>query len=62
MTRFPQSAKLADSRLKLGFIYYEKQDWKAARTELEAVVNGWPASTAARLASERLARMKQERH
>lgn len=61
-TRFPQSPKLADSRLKLGFIYYEKQEWKAARTELEAVANGWPASTAARLANERLARMKQERH
>ncbi len=61
-TRFPQSTKLADSRLKLGYIYYEKQDWKAARNELEGVVKDWPASTAARLANERLARMKQERH
>lgn len=61
-TRFPQSTKLADSRLKLGYIYYEKQDWKAARSELEGLVKDWPASTAARLANERLARMKQERH
>lgn len=61
-TRFPQSPKTADSHLKLGFIYYEKQDWKAARSELETVVNSWPTSTAARLANERLARMKQEKH
>jgi tol-pal system protein YbgF len=61
-TRFPQSPKVADSHLKLGFIDYEKKDWKAARSELENVVNTWPTSTAARLASERLARMKQEHH
>ncbi len=61
-TRFPQSPKVADSHLKLGFIDYEKQDWKAARTELETVVNSWPTSTAARLATERLDRMKRERH
>jgi tol-pal system protein YbgF len=62
MKRFPQSPKVADSHLKLGFILYEKQDWKAARSELETVVDSWPTSTAARLASERLTRMKQEKH
>jgi tol-pal system protein YbgF len=61
-TRFPQSPKVADSHLKIGFIYYEKQDWKASRSELENVVSTWPTSTAARLANERLARMKQEHH
>jgi tol-pal system protein YbgF len=59
---YPLSSKVADSRLKLGYIYYEKQDWKAARTELETVTASWPASTAARLASDRLARMKKEGH
>lgn len=62
VSNFPQSSKVADSRLKLGFIYYEKKDWKAARAELEAVANTWPTSTAARLANERLNRMKQEKH
>jgi tol-pal system protein YbgF len=61
-TDFPDSQKAADSRLKLGYIYYEKKDWKAARAELEAVAGNWPASTAARLANERLARMKKEGH
>ena len=54
--------KVADSRLKLGFILYEQQNWKAARSELEAVVSAYPTSTAARLANDRLARMKKEGH
>ena len=56
----PDSPKVADSRLKIGFIMYENKDWKAARKELEAVVDGYPGSTAARLAGDRLARMKKE--
>jgi tol-pal system protein YbgF len=62
VTDFPNSQKVADSRLKLGYIHYESKDWKAARTELETVTASWPASTAARLANERLARMKKEGH
>ena len=61
-TEFPDSQKMADSRLKLGYIHYEKQDWKAARTELETVTKSWSTSTAARLAADRLARMKKEGH
>ena len=60
VTNHPQSPKVSDSRLKIGYIHYEKKDWKAARQELEAVVSGYPGSTAARLASDRLARMKKE--
>jgi len=59
---FPNSPKLADSRLKVGYILYEQQSWKPARVELEAVVSNYPASTAARLAGDRLARMKKEGH
>ncbi|MGB5472376.1 MAG: tol-pal system protein YbgF [Gammaproteobacteria bacterium] len=62
VTNYPQSPKVADSRLKLGFIYFEKADWKKARAELEGVVSAFPASTAARLANDRLARMKKEGH
>lgn len=62
VANFPQSPKVADSRLKIGYIHFEKQDWKKARAELEDVVSTWPASTAARLANDRLARMKKEGH
>mgnify|MGYP001823389556 CR=1 FL=1 len=60
VTNHPQSPKVADSRLKIGYIHYEKKDWKAARAELEAVVGNYPGTTAARLANDRLARMKKE--
>lgn len=61
VTNHPQSPKVSDSRLKIGYIHYEKKDWKAARQELEGVVSSYPGTTAARLASDRLARMKKER-
>ena len=60
VTNHPQSPKVSDSRLKIGYIHYEKKDWKAARAELEAVVSNYPGTTAARLANDRLARLKKE--
>jgi tol-pal system protein YbgF len=60
--QYPNSPKAADSRLKTGYIYYEKKDWKQARQSLEAVVSEYPGSTAARLAGDRLKKMKSEGH
>jgi len=60
--QYPDSPKAADSRLKMGYIYYEQQDWTAARQTLKAVIAEYPGSTAARLASDRLKRMKKEGH
>jgi len=62
VNRYPQSSKVSDSHLKMGYIYYEKKDWKAARENLELVVNQYPGTTTARLAADRLKRMKQEGH
>jgi tol-pal system protein YbgF len=59
---YPQSPKLPDARLKIGFIHYEKKDWASARSELDGLVADHPGSTAARLAGDRLARMKKEGH
>lgn len=57
---YPNSAKLPDALLKMGYIHYEQGDWKAARENLQAVTQRFPDSTAARLASERLQRMDRE--
>lgn len=57
---YPNSAKLPDALLKMGYIHYEQGDWKAARENLQAVAQRFPDSTAARLASERLQRMDRE--
>jgi tol-pal system protein YbgF len=59
---YPMSPKLPGARLKIGYIYYEKQNWAAARQELSALVTGYPGSTEARLADDRLQRMKKEGH
>jgi tol-pal system protein YbgF len=60
--QYPNSPKAADSRLKTGYIYYEKKAWKQARQSLQAVVSDYPGSTAARLATDRLKKMKSEGH
>lgn len=57
---YPNSAKLPDALLKMGYIHYEQGDWKAARENLQAVTQRFPDSTAARLAGERLQRMDRE--
>jgi tol-pal system protein YbgF len=62
VSRYPQSSKVSDSHLKMGYIYYEKKDWKAARENLDLVVRQYPGTTTARLAADRLQRMKQEGH
>jgi len=62
VSRYPQSSKVSDSHLKMGYIYYENKDWKAAREHLDLVVSQYPGTTSARLASERLQRMKKEGH
>ena len=62
VSNYPQSPKVSDSQLKMGYIHYEKQDWAAARQALESVTSNFPGTTTARLASDRLQRMKKEGH
>lgn len=58
---YPNSRKVPDALLKAGYCQYELQRWADARSSLEAVVEQFPDSTAARLASQRLERMRAER-
>jgi len=59
---YPMSPKVPGARLKIGYIHYEQKDWAAARQELGSLVTGYPGSTEARLADDRLQRMKKEGH
>lgn len=54
------STKSGDALLKTGYIQYELKEWSKARATLNQVVKEYPGSTAARLAEERLERMKRE--
>jgi tol-pal system protein YbgF len=59
---FPTSTKLAGAKLKIGYIYDELGDAQKARQVLSELVAAYPKTTAARLAQERLQRMKVEEH
>jgi tol-pal system protein YbgF len=62
VNNYPDSTKVADAKLKIGYIHYELKDWDKARQALSQVVQAFPTTTSARLAQERLDRMKREGH
>ena len=59
---YPQSGKQADALLKIGYIHYDQGEWDKARAALGQVKSKYADSSAARLATERLRKMKQEGH
>lgn len=60
LDRFPDSRKLPDALLKIGYCNYELTRWDAARQALSAVVSEYSETTAARLANQRLERLQSE--
>lgn len=56
----PRSSKVADALLKMGYCNYELKRWDAAREVLTRVRTEFPDTTAARLADQRLDRMREE--
>lgn len=61
VTQFPEHSKTKDALLKIGFIQYENKQWKKAKETLKNVSKNYPGTTSARLADQRLDRMKQEK-
>jgi len=53
----PQSNKVQDALLKIGFSYYELKQWPEARTSLQRLVDVYPNTTAGKLALKRLDQM-----
>lgn len=60
LKRFPDSRKRPDALLKIGYCSYELELWDESRAALSEVTKDHPETTAARLASQRLDRMKSE--
>jgi tol-pal system protein YbgF len=60
LEKYPDSRKLPDALLKIGYCNYELSQWDDARRALAAVVADYPETTAARLATQRLERMATE--
>lgn len=59
---YPESRKLPDAMLKIGYIHYELKDYDQARRALSELTQKFPGTTPARLAENRLQRMKLEGH
>jgi len=57
---YPTSLKYADSLLKLGYVHYELKQWQKARARLAQVIDKFPGTTVAKLAQQRLDRIRRE--
>ncbi len=62
ISKYPQSRKIPDALLRIGYCNYELKRYDAARTALSAVVQDYKETTAARLAAQRLEVMASEGH
>jgi tol-pal system protein YbgF len=58
--KYPESRKIPDALLKIGYCNYELKNWAEARSALGQVVQRFGDTTAARLASQRLAKLDSE--
>lgn len=58
--KYPESRKIPDALLKIGYCNYELKNWTESRSALSQVVQRFGDTTAARLASQRLAKLDSE--
>lgn len=62
INQHPESRKVPDALLKMGYCNYELERWNDARASLTRVQSEYSDTTAARLAQQRLGRMDEEGH
>jgi tol-pal system protein YbgF len=62
LSSYPGSSKMPDAMLKLGYTYYELKQFDQAKAILQDLRDRFPQSTAARLATKRLERIRKEGH
>jgi len=60
VANYPSSNKVPDAMLKLGYTYYELRQFDLAKKSLMQLKSSYSSTTAARLASKRLERMRKE--
>jgi len=60
VSAFPESRKLPDALLKVGYCQYELKAFKNARTTLQKVIATYPDADAAKLAQARIDKMNEE--
>ena len=62
LNKYPNSNKVPDAMLKLGYTFYELKQFPQAKAILEDLRKRFPESTASRLATKRLDRIRKEGH
>ena len=62
LNKYPSSNKVPDAMLKLGYTFYELKQFPQAKAILEDLRKRYPGSTASRLATKRLDRIRKEGH
>jgi tol-pal system protein YbgF len=60
LNKYPNSNKVPDAMLKLGYTFYELKQFPQAKAILEDLRKRFPDSTASRLATKRLDRIRKE--
>jgi tol-pal system protein YbgF len=60
--KYPQSRKIPDAMLKIGFCRYELKQWESARQVLSQVATRFADTPAGHLAQQRLDKMATEQH
>jgi tol-pal system protein YbgF len=60
VSAFPESRKLPDALVKVGYCQYELKAFKNARTTLQKVISTYPDADAAKLAQARIDKMNEE--
>ena len=60
--RYPQSRKIPDALLKIGYCRYELKQWDSAREVLSKVTTQYADTPSGRLAQQRLDKMTSENH
>lgn len=59
---YPDSPRVSDAQLKVGLILASQLEWSDAKKALKKVVDRYPGTASARLASEQLKEIKQAGH
>jgi TolA-binding protein len=60
--KFPDSPRVSDAQLKVGLLYAAQSQWRDAKSAFKSVINHYPGTASARLASEQLKQIKQAGH
>jgi len=59
--KYPRSNKVADAQLKIGYVYFELEDWNKASKTLKNVIKSYPNTRVSKYAENRLAKIKKSK-